>query len=60
MHNKLVSELEINNDLFNNSYNIRLPKWKDNVCRYDVFITLYLTTFEKSVKKCLSDCKYIS
>lgn len=34
-------------------------KWKFNSCRYDSFITLYITTFEKYLRDKLSDCKIL-
>ena len=47
--------LDNNNALLNNLFDIRWLKWKDNIYRYDKFITLYLTTFKRTVDKCLDN-----
>ena len=57
--NEVDSDPNNNNALLNNSFNIRWLKWKDNVCKYDTFITLFLTTFETSKKKCLNICNIL-
>ena len=34
-------------------------KWKNNSCRYDKFITLYITIYENYIKNTLSNCNIL-
>ena len=50
-----LKEIEENISLLNIN-EVKWIKWIFNSCRYDSFITLYITTFEKYLRDNLADC----
>ena len=51
----IIKKIEENVSFFNNK-DINWIKWKFNSCRYDVFITLYIATFQLFLKDKLNEC----
>ena len=58
INNINLNEIEENISLLNIN-EVNWIKWKFNSCRYDSFIILYITTFEKYLRDKLSDCNIL-